>query len=276
MLKHLSLTFALLLVTTNSARAEICAQIYLAERLEADLVFPDPSNGTNDERTMHAPILNAQEMANVYVNDPPLVDAVADYVARFHQHQLSVASHTNPSHRASVRRMVSVSYDFCNNSAEQNSTSSQAADAPNGSLSARDAITWGIVNGRELLVLVPIAILAYVIFKRVQTRRKRSVRHICFVDVDVTSTAGTFSTKMVDISAIGAKIRLPRGTKLPAQVTLLFNGATHSANFIWHNRHFAGLQFRRPLRGRLVRALASAKQKRSVKDRRSTLSSGRS
>lgn len=81
-----------------------------------------------------------------------------------------------------------------------------------------------------------------------RVRHRRAERHPCKLDVTLFLGRCGVRAKLVDLSHIGAKVRLETPPRRDQRVTLKWRTVRVEARVIWANQYFAGLSFLHPLK----------------------------
>lgn len=254
-----------LTASAGAATAQVCDLITRAQELETELLA-DMGTRPYNVRTLAALNLNARAMSGYYIPDPRLAEAVSRYVANVGAMRNDPAAHADPAHLGLLSYLDVASQAVCTlpTILPEPRVERTNADDPSG------AHAWLV--GADLRGSIPtigflISVLGFsalIIKELLRHRQARLTRHHCLVDVDVTSDDAAFPTKMVDISAMGAKIRLPDKATLGRHITLIFDGKSYLSRLAWQNDHFAGVRFKRPLAARQVRHLSRGIQREAT------------
>lgn len=76
---------------------------------------------------------------------------------------------------------------------------------------------------------------------------RQAERHPCALDVVVFRGRRGMRAKLIDLSHLGAKVRMEQPPRRHSQVTLKWRGIRVEARVVWANQYFAGLSFARAL-----------------------------
>lgn len=262
MLTRFILCLFCLTVWAGSVAAQVCETIARAQELETQLLA-EAGARPFDVRTLAALQINARAMSGYYVSDPRLAEAVSIYVTDVAAMRDNPAGHADPAHLGLLRYLAVASQSAC--------TLPTVLPEPRTELfsSGRQAGARAWLVAADLRGAVPIvgflvSILGFstlIITVLLRRRQARLTRHHCLVDIEVATDKAAFPAKMVDISAKGAKIRLPEKAQLGRHITLNFNGKSYLGRLAWKNDNFAGIKFKRPLAGRLIRHMSRGIQR---------------
>lgn len=84
--------------------------------------------------------------------------------------------------------------------------------------------------------------------RHLRRQRRRERRHACALDILLDGGRGPETARVVDLSCLGAKLRL---TQTPPDIgekrVLHLSGRACTGRVVWANTHFAGINFDRPL-----------------------------
>ncbi|WP_375281141.1 PilZ domain-containing protein [Pseudooctadecabacter sp.] len=168
-----------------------------------------------------------------------------------------------PEPRRLLRQMLSASFSLCG------SHSYLMLSAPRPGASApTDLTTSGIRGGfsawkAELSAYAALVIVTLIIlggtFYLFRKRGRRAKRFMCNISASVQLGDTCFQTRVFDISAKGAKIKLPDYPIPSQEATMTVGGIKIAAKLTWQNGHFAGVVFQNPLVMSVVRSLVRNK-----------------
>lgn len=212
-------------------------------------------------------INSAKVLTQLHIPDQPLRNAVTSFAAQMSAVS-SIRSQLGPT--AAITMMKTASYRRAENVLIVRSQS--YCDRDTGAQvfnTAGQSIMWQ-VSGLPWKTGVPVALVLVMLmgalgyaFHRILVRRDaRRARYTCNVPVTVIFDTCRFNTRMIDISAIGAKIAIPEAETTCEYGTLIVDEKRFKFKRAWNNLHYAGLTFNPPLRLRTVKRWASSRQNR--------------
>lgn len=248
---------------TSGASASICDALARAQHFEAQLLSTDNGSRPFDLRTLAAVRRNADALSRYYVSDPRLAKAVAAYVANVTALRTNPAGHATPAHLGLLRHIEEARYSLCAPPIRSSDRLS-IVDATGTNSDKRARLIAVDLSGVVPVAGFAVSILGFatlLITALLRRRQARLTRHHCYLDIEVTTGGSAFPTQMVDISASGAKIRLPEAVKLTKTLSLNFQGQSHLVRLAWQNTHFAGVTFKRPLAAHLIRRISKGIQR---------------
>lgn len=148
---------------------------------------------------------------------------------------------TGNQHRISLRSMIILARDAC----DDVTTNPLALGEK---LNQSSPLNWGAASGIGLSLALAASGATYLIARLLRKRERRKKRFYCQTPVQVVLAEASFSSTLLDISGLGAKIKKPDSTELDGRVQLLFDDVQLDASVQWQNAHFFGVLFNRPLR----------------------------
>lgn len=112
-------------------------------------------------------------------------------------------------------------------------------------LSQSEPFPIGEISVIATLLLLSLAGAIFLLEKRERLKKRRWKRHACVLDCVVRCSEGFLLSQLVDISQVGAKVRLDCSCEPGEQIEIGLAGQQFSAKVIWHNSNYAGITFRR-------------------------------
>lgn len=263
-LRSIGLVFVLLTAGAGSAFAQECGILFAAQNLEAQINNMREDVPRGDPGTQLQPMLTQLFTGAANLDENDFTDPDLAFSVR--QYQISIAdiSHSDferpvavahllrgSRHRVLLRRMMILARDICDGQPQQ--------QAEFGKPSATK-INWGIASVLGFLFAAAVGVLLYLTLLRARKRKLQLRRHYCKLPVAVELGQNHFSSEIVDISALGAKIKKLDAGDLKGKTTVTFGDHRLTATVKWQNAHFFGVEFEKALRLRQVRALLRSKE----------------
>lgn len=269
--KALVWAFAFALMGSQGA-AQVCQTLVEIERLET-IVRIELENVTMSgsdtalRRIIDRLAVRAFDVSEFETPEPALDQAIDTYAINIVD-IYSQLSTFGPMH--SARRLLGVAHEnalhwmltlgrgFCLPSA--------ATPPPAGQPNHKPLRAQPPSSGRGLGMAPTLAAVAamisalsfalYLLIRFARNRARQRVRFSCNMQVKVCDFQGEHVLRIIDISAIGAKLRLTPHIRLSESVTLQIGRKTVAARVVWQNSHYAGVMFRHVLSARRVRRMA--------------------
>ncbi|WP_281982995.1 PilZ domain-containing protein [Thalassorhabdomicrobium marinisediminis] len=273
-----------LAVMAGPAAAQMCAVMYEVERLEAVLmVAPEATPDADPARTVAATIgqlvRRTRDLSAFVTRDAAFNRAVAAYatdVARIHGRQPAVGVQITaralaaPAHHALLRRMMTLGTPICTAASDPAPPTEDAVDTSTqaGAMSALRGLGGAGAVTRVALLLSAVLALVAVLLRAARNRALQKVRFSCNVPAMVEDDGGVQRLQLIDISAVGAKLRLSGDRPLLDHIFVTLGRRTVAARVAWQNSHYAGLVFRRTLPARQVRQISNGEVERRAPDAR--------
>ncbi|MCF2872226.1 hypothetical protein L0664_14215 [Octadecabacter sp. G9-8] len=252
--------------------ASVCSQIYDLERLEAraGLLIERLSStqaAPNVQATLDDIFARTRALQATSFRSQDLITVVEDYAAsittirqqrNFRSTVGTAELLTAPAHRRLLRRMVAISHDACTFENTPTSATDDSQDTASRGFTNLPAITANVAIVGISVFSVVIAVVGYFAFHQMKLRKERRKRYLCNYTVAVTDgNRAPVDMQMLDVSAMGAKIRLIDSQHLMGTLKVKIGKRSLRAKVAWQNPHFVGLLFHRPLSLKFVKKLST-------------------
>ena len=103
----------------------------------------------------------------------------------------------------------------------------------------------GPISVFTTLALLALALLLTLLEKRDELKKRRWKRHACVLDCQITYLGRSMQTQVLDLSQMGAKIRVDCECKVGTRLELSLPEKKVSGKVVWRNANYVGLSFDR-------------------------------
>ena len=127
---------------------------------------------------------------------------------------------------------------------DETERNSQSGAAPLGTSAP---FPVGPISVLATLLLLTLALLLTLMEKRDKLKKRRWKRHACVLNSQMTCQGRSMQTQVVDLSQMGAKIRVDCECEVGTKLELALPEKKVSGKVVWRNANYAGLAFNRRL-----------------------------
>lgn len=264
-----------LLISASQANAQMCGLVMLVESEHRSLAqtlqtAQGSSSDARVERQLVKILDNAYLISQFYIADRTMRDTVANYLDEIQDVRMALQLRgavpaarvtTSSDFRWTVSSLGTVANRFC---AEDIDTTTVENGEAGGAMGAIKNMSWRVGVPVFSIVILALSGTIYGAARKISLQSKRRERFNCNVPLHLTSGDTKFATKMIDVSANGAKIAKTNSQTIGERMTLTIGDRDYRGATAWQNAHFVGITFARPLSIRQVRSWSSGRQEKQV------------
>lgn len=264
-----------LFISASQANAQMCGLVMDVESDQRTLaralqIAQGSSSDARIERQLLQILDKAYLISQFYIADRVLHDTVINYLDEIQDVRTALRLYgvipaarvtTTNDFRWSVNSLGTVANRIC---AEDIDTKTVEDGQSGGVIGAMKNMSWKVVIPVFSIVVIALSGAVYALLRRISLRSKRRERYNCSVPLRLTSGDIEFVTKMIDVSANGAKIAKTDGQNIGDKMILMIGKREYHGALAWQNAHFVGITFARALSIRQVRGWSSGRQDKQV------------